>query len=69
MIPKCYSKVWIHEDFKIHAIVLCYRCKLIDGKLSFNDYKINDLKWINKDDFNKYDFLPSIKGFLEMANF
>lgn len=65
MVPKCYSKVWTHEDFQIHAIVLCYRCKLIDGSLNLNDHKIHNLRWIDKDDFDKYDFLPSIKLFLE----
>lgn len=69
MIPKCYSNVWAHEDFKIHAIVLCYRCKLVSGELNLSDYKIHDLKWIDRNDFNKYDFLPSIKFFLEKVNF
>ena len=67
MIPECYSKVWLHEDFKIHAVVLCYRCKLIGGTLSSKDHKINDLKWISKREFDEYDFLPSIKLFLKAS--
>lgn len=69
MVPKCYSNVWTHEDFKVHAIVLCYRCKLIDGNLNLNDHKIHDLKWIYKNDFDKYDFLPSVNLFLKDINF
>ncbi|EKD44230.1 MAG: MutT/NUDIX family protein [uncultured bacterium (gcode 4)] len=69
MIPRCYSNVWIHEDFKIHAMVFCYRCKLIGGEISLNDHKIHDLKWIDKNDFCNYEFLPSIKLFLDEVNF
>lgn len=67
MIPVCYSKVWSHENFKIHAIVLCYHCNLIGGDFNLSDFKINDLKWIERKDFEEYDFLPSIKLFLEAS--
>lgn len=69
MIPKCFTKVWDHDECRIHAIVLCYRCKLIDGELHLNDRKINELKWISKQEFSEYDFLPSIHQFLEAAKF
>ncbi|MFA6183546.1 MAG: NUDIX domain-containing protein [Parcubacteria group bacterium] len=69
MLPMCYSKVWEHDDYKVHAIVLCYKCKLIGGELKIGDYKINDLKWVGKNEFKNYDFLPSINLFLEKINF
>ncbi|EKE10746.1 MAG: hypothetical protein ACD_15C00205G0008 [uncultured bacterium] len=69
MIPICFSKVWEHEEYKLHVMVLCYFCQAIDGELKIGDLKIKDLRWIEKDEFSKYDFLPSINLFLEKINF
>lgn len=69
MLPMCYSKVWNHDEYKIHAIVMCYYCKLIGGNLMIGEDKINDLKWISKDEFKNYNFLPTIDLFLEKINF
>lgn len=69
MLPMCYSKVWKHDDFKIHAIVVCYHCKLISGELKIGVYKIKDLRWIKKEEFKNHEFLPSINLFLEKINF
>lgn len=69
MVPCCYSNVWNHDDFKIHALVICYRCKVLAGECNISDRKINDLKWISKDEFKNYDFLPTIDLFLKKINF
>ncbi len=69
MIPQCYSRIWNHDDYKLHVIVLCYRCKLIDGVLKIGDYKIHAVKWISKTEFKDLDFLPSIDLFLKAINF
>ncbi|KKQ44485.1 MAG: Phosphohydrolase (MutT/nudix family protein) [Candidatus Moranbacteria bacterium GW2011_GWC2_37_8] len=67
LLPKTISKVWEYADKHQHTIVLCYCCKLIDGKLHLNDKKINDLKWANENDLDNFEFLPSSREFIEMV--
>ena len=66
LLPKTISKVWEYIDRHQHTIVLCYQCKLISGKLHLNDKKINDLKWVKKDEMENFDFLPSSREFIEI---
>ena len=65
MLPKSVSRKWKHKDYSIHVIVFCYYCRYIKGKIHLNDHKINDLKWVTKNDFQNYDFLPTTKAFLD----
>ncbi|MFA7204560.1 MAG: NUDIX domain-containing protein [Candidatus Caldatribacteriota bacterium] len=67
MLPKSISRKWKHTDYSIHVVVFCYHCIYINGKTHLNDHKINDLKWVNKDDFENYDFLPTTKAFIDMV--
>lgn len=69
MAPMCFSKVWEHDDHKLHVMVLCYSCKVIDGAMRMGDWKIQELRWIEKDEFPNYDFLPSINLFLKKISF
>lgn len=64
LLPKTISKAWEYVDRRQHTIVLCYRCKLIDGKLHLNDKEINDLKWISINDVDKFDFMSTSKKFI-----
>lgn len=65
LLPKTISKVWEYSNRHQHTIVLCYRCRLIDGELHLNDKKINDLKWIRKSDLDEFEFLPSSRNFID----
>lgn len=65
LLPKTISKIWEYQDRHQHTIVLCYGCKLLDGKLHLNDEKINDLKWIRKEDVDNFEYLPSSREFIE----
>ncbi len=67
LLPKTISKVWEYSDRRQHTVVLCYKCKLVDGQLHLNDRKINDLKWINKSKLNEFEFLPSSREFIECS--
>lgn len=49
------------------SLVFCYHCYYVNGKTHLNDHKINDLKWVKKDDFKNYDFLPTTKAFIDMV--
>lgn len=70
MLPACYSNVWEHDEYdKLHVIVLCYKCKFKDGEMKIGVYKIKELRWIKKEEFKNYDFLPTIDMFLEKINF
>lgn len=69
MIPCCDSRVWDRKTDKLHVVVIGYRCRIISGEARIGDSKIKDLKFIKKDDFDKYDFLPTINLFLEKINF
>lgn len=66
LLPKSTSRCWQHIRYNIHAIVLCYHCKVISGITHLNDPKINDLKWVEKTDLKNYDFLPTTKPFIEL---
>lgn len=66
LLPKSTSRHWSHTKFNIHAIVLCYHCKMLSGELCLDDPKINDLKWVNKENLKDYDFLPTTKPFIDL---
>ncbi len=66
MLPKSVSKKWQHKDYSVHVIVVCYYCLYISGDLKLKDHKINDLRWVKKEDFKNYDFLPTTKVFVDM---
>lgn len=66
LLPKSTSRHWNHTKLNIHAIVLCYHCEMISGTLCLNDPKINDLKWVNKENLKNYDFLPTTKPFIDL---
>lgn len=56
MLSKSVSRKWNHKDYSIHVVVVCYYCRYVDGELNLNDHKINDLRWVKKDDFKNYVF-------------
>lgn len=67
LIPETVSMTWERKGGgKGHVTVKCYNCSLIGGEMHLNDHKIQDLKWIKKEDFAKYDFLPTVKNFIEL---
>lgn len=66
LLPKSTSRHWHHSKFNIHAIVLCYHCEMISGELSLDDPKINDLKWVDKENLKDYDFLPTTEPFIDL---
>lgn len=68
LIPKTLSKVWEYNDHKQHTILVCYHCKLLDGKMHLNDKKINDLKWITKKQIENFEFMPTSLEFIQMIN-
>ncbi len=67
MLPKSVSRKWKHKDYSIHVVVFCYHCSYVNGKTHLNDHKINDLKWVKKNDFKNYEFLPTTKTFIDMV--
>lgn len=66
MFPKSVSRLWDHKDFKLHTIVFCFHCKLMGGKIHLDDDKINDLKWVKKDEIEKYEYLSTAKFFIDL---
>lgn len=68
MLPKSISRKWKHKDYSIHVVVFCYCCSYVNGEVHLNDHKINDLKWVKKEDFKGYDFLPTTQAFIDMVN-
>lgn len=66
LLPKSASRLWNHKEFKMHTIVFCYECTLVKGKIRLNDHKINDLRWVNKSELKKYDFLPTAQCFIDL---
>lgn len=68
LLPHCSSSYWEHEDYLLHSLVFCYRCKLIDGTLHLNDHKINKLEWVNTERAQRLDLIPTTKPFVELFN-
>ncbi len=68
LLSKSVSKIWNYKNFKLQTIVFCYKCKLIDGSMRLNDHKINDLKWVNKNDLTNYEFLSTTKAFINLIS-
>jgi 8-oxo-dGTP pyrophosphatase MutT (NUDIX family) len=66
MLPKSVSRYWEHEDFLQHTQVFCYICKLIGGRIHYNDHKIEKLEWVGREKLEKLDFLPTTKIFIEL---
>ncbi len=66
LLPKSASRVWDHADYKMHVIVLCFCCKLTGGNLKLGDHKINDLKWISREEVRNYEFLPTAEIFIKI---
>ncbi|MCD4705253.1 NUDIX hydrolase [bacterium] len=66
MFPKSVSRLWDHKDFNMHVIVFCFHCKLISGKMNLEDDKINDLKWIKKNEIEMYEYLSTTKFFINL---
>ena len=64
-MPFTVSKVWDYKDCKQHTIVFCFHCLYLNGELNSTDSKINDLKWVAKNDLLKYDFLETTKSFID----
>lgn len=56
LLPKSTSRYWNHTNFNIHVIVLCCHCKMLSGELCLDDPKINDLKWVDKENLKDYVF-------------
>lgn len=65
-LPKTITKVWEYPTHKQNTLVLCFCCKLMGGELHLNDHKISDLKWVKREEFKNYEFLPTIKAFFEL---
>jgi len=65
MIPLSYSRFWEHTDFHLHVIVLGYICRYKNGKPTLGDKKINEMKWVNHEELQKYEFLPTTKIFMD----
>ena len=65
-MPKTISKTWDYPNHKQHTLVLCFYCSLISGSLNLNDHKINDLKWIPKEQFVDLDFLQTTQSFIDI---
>ena len=65
LMSKCSSALWEHEDYILHSLVFCYRCKLLGGNLNLGDHKINDLRWVSPSEFQKFEFLPTTKEFID----
>ncbi|MBN2853915.1 NUDIX hydrolase [Patescibacteria group bacterium] len=67
LLPKSTSRHWQHSQYNIHAIVVCYHCKVVGVELfHLNDPKINDLKWVDKESLKDYDFLPTTEPFIDL---
>lgn len=66
ILPKTISRLWDHVDYKMHTVVFCFQCKLLGGKMHIECPKINELKWIKKGDFSKYEFLSTAQIFVDM---
>lgn len=65
MIPRSTSHIWKYDNRELHVIVLCFKCKLIEGNPKLGDHKIGKLKWVKKEDLKKYDFLPTTQNFIK----
>lgn len=68
LLPKSTSRHWQHDEYNIHVIVLCYYCNMLSGETHLNDPKINDLKWVDKDNLKNFDFLPTTKLFIDLIS-
>jgi len=66
LMPKSVSRLWEHVDYKMHTVVFCFRCKLLGGNIHTGCPKINDLKWVKKESFKKYEFLPTAQVFIDI---
>jgi len=66
LISKCISKIWKHENYLQHTLLLCCFCKVINGNLSLKDSKIHDLKWINPKEALNLDLLSPTRAFIEI---
>ena len=65
MIPHSTSHIWKYDNRELHVIVLCFKCKLIEGNPKLGDHKIGNLKWVKKEDLKKYDFIITCQKFLK----
>ena len=68
LLPECESRRWEHEDYHLHSLVMCYKCRLINGELNTSDPKIKDLRWVHPSKVYDFDLLPSAKTFFDLYN-
>ena len=67
LLPQSVSKIWDYRGSKLQTTVFCYKCKLIGGSMHLNDHKINNLKWVTRDELVSYEFLSTAKVFIDLV--
>jgi ADP-ribose pyrophosphatase YjhB (NUDIX family) len=65
-LPQTVERLWKYSDHHQETVVHCCLCRLVGGVLCGDDHKINDLKWISKERFTEFDFLPTTKEFIDI---
>jgi 8-oxo-dGTP diphosphatase len=64
MMPFSLAQTWELKDYNQHTLLLCYKCVKLDGEVSTSDEKIHNALWINRDNLEKLDFLPTSAQFI-----
>lgn len=68
IIPYTNVSVWEYKECMQHTIVFSYICELnSNSHTEMIDKGINEYKWINYSEIEKYNFLPGAKEAIESA--
>ena len=70
LLPKVFHNYWTQVDgtqFKV--ILIPFECKLLGGELHTSgfDHKIGELKFVDFQDIDQYDFLPLDPAIIKLA--
>lgn len=66
LLPDVVSQLWQHDDYQLHAIVVCFRCVLKVGTARAADKKIATVQWVAKSQLSVFKFLPTTQRFVEL---
>ncbi len=64
MLPIHIFNLWKTEEVHQHTLIFCYKSRKKWWNISLNDHKIQDLKWVKKEDLHKYDLLLWVEKML-----
>lgn len=66
LLPYVATVYWEYPWGIQHTLLFAYECDYISAIKRKNDHHIRDVKWVDIDDYEKYESLPGGKEFLKI---